>query len=163
MIAPYVTYLRSLPDLQFRAANAQENARLDELVRQGIPAEWVQLLQDAVTDDEHCCSGLVLYGLPRICDENLDYIPGANILPLGLFTFASWSDGDAVCIDLHDGSVWSCPHELLGDETAITLYEDDAFTELPFDAENVRRVSHCMAKSITEFVQDLREGAFDEE
>ncbi|HBI86100.1 MAG TPA: hypothetical protein DDX71_07455 [Ruminococcus sp.] len=163
MIAPYVTYLRGLPELQFRDANAQEKARLEELVMQGMPAEWVPLLQNAAADGESECGEFVLYGLSRICDENLDYIPGANVLPLGLFTIASWSDGDAVCIDLHDGSVWSCPHELLGDETVITLYEDGAFTELPFDAENVRRVSHCMADSIAEFVQSLRDEAFDEE
>jgi hypothetical protein len=153
---PLFQFLEKLDGASFREPTAEETAALLALTDKPLPSVLTELYTRCIPAEEIECAGFVFYGIDRIVSENRDYIPGANLLPFGLLTFASGLDGDSVSIDLNapDHPVYLCPHEQLGDEDAVYLYENGETQELPFTYENILRVSHRMADSFTAFLTE---------
>lgn len=153
---PFFQFLQELDGAEFREPTAEETAAFLALTDKPLPPVLTELYTRLIPAEEIECAGFVFYGIDRMINENRDYIPGANLLPFGLFTFASAMDGDSVSIDLNtpDFPVYLCPHELLGDEDAVYLFENGETQELPFNYENILRVSHRMADSFAEFLTE---------
>lgn len=153
---PLFQFLQELDGASFREPTAEESAALLALTDKPLPPVLTELYTHCIPAEEIECAGFVFYGIDRIVSENRDYIPGANLLPFGLFTFASGLDGDSVSIDLNvpEHPVYLCPHEQLGDEDAVYLFENGETQELPFNYENILRVSHRMADSFAAFVTE---------
>ncbi len=122
-----------------------------------IPELLLDMYKEYVLAEEIECGEVVLYGIDRIVDENKDYIPGANIYPLGLFTFASEMDGDSICFDSNDPAfpVYQCSHSLLDDEEEICFSKDGKIQSISFSYENVIRISTRLSDSFDDFIEKL--------
>ncbi|MBQ2265625.1 MAG: SMI1/KNR4 family protein [Oscillospiraceae bacterium] len=155
----FYRFLSSLEDISFRKPTDEELQKLKEISSGKLPELFMEVYRTAIPEEDVESGDFVFYGIERMYEENTDYIPGANILPFGLFTFASTFTGDAVCMDLNDPqfSVYLCSHELLCDEEEICCYEEK-MEHLPFTYENVLKVSHKLADSFAEFVKLLAAG-----
>lgn len=150
-------FLNGLKGASCENASEESINRLSELFDGKMPELLLDMYKEHVLTDEIGCGEIVLYGIDRIVDENNDYIPGANVHPLGLYTFASELDGDAICFDINDLAfpVYQCSHSLLEDEEEIYFSKDGEMKSLPFTYENVTRISHRLADSFEEFVEKL--------
>ena len=155
----FYRFLSSLEDISFRKPTDEELQKLKEISSGKLPGLFMEVYTTAMPEEDAEFEDFVFYGIERMYEENTDYIPGANILPFGLFTFASTFIGDAVCMDLNDPqfSVYLCSHEFLCDEEEICCYEEK-MEHLPFTYENVLKVSHKLADSFAEFVKLLAAG-----
>ncbi|MBQ9110703.1 MAG: SMI1/KNR4 family protein [Oscillospiraceae bacterium] len=154
----FYRFLSSLEDISFRKPTDDELEKLQEISSGKLPELFMEVYRTAIPEEDAESGDFVFYGIERMQAENTDYIPGANILPFGLFTFASTFIGDAVCMDLNDPqfSVYLCSHEFLCDEEEICCEEN--MEHLPFTYENVLKVSHKLADSFAEFVKLLAAG-----
>ena len=155
----FYRFLSSLEDISFRKPTGEELQKLKEISSGKLPGLFMEVYTTAMPEEDAEFEDFVFYGIERMYEENTDYIPGANILPFGLFTFASTFTGDAVCMDLNDPQfpVYLCSHEFLCDEEEICCYEEK-MEHLPFTYENVLKVSHKLADSFAEFVKLLAAG-----
>ena len=155
----FYRFLSSLEDISFRKPTDEELQKLKEISSGKLPELFMEVYTTAMPEEDAEFEDFVFYGIERMYEENTDYIPGANILPFGLFTFASTFIGDAVCMDLNDPQfpVYLCSHEFLCDEEEICCYEEK-MEHLPFTYENVLKVSHKLADSFAEFVKLLAAG-----
>lgn len=156
MLEKYLDFLNKRYHDSFRKATDDEINNLVSLGKNQLPEEFIELYRNAMPVKEIEISGIVFYPAERIIAENTDYVPGANILPYGLFTFASTADGDAVCIDLEykDHTVFQCPCDLLSDETQIAFYKKQMIS-LPFNYKTITEFSGCIAENIDEFLEML--------
>lgn len=146
MTDEFLTFLKDNGG-SFRKAADDELKKLDKLSEIGLPDSFKKFLSQHVLNNELKFEDeYVFYGIDRMYEENFDYVPGANIYPLGLLTFASTLDGDAICIDIHDNTypVRQCSHDLLSDEEEISYYKKEMIT-LNFNYENVIKVSPLLA------------------
>lgn len=152
-------FLESLNNISFEKATEKDREKLQELSSGKLPEIFREVYWETYPADNVEYGDFVFYGVERMCEENTDYIPGANLLPLGLFTFASTFDGDSICFDLNDSDfpVYQCSHSLLSGEEDITYYKDKMH-ELPFNYENVIKVAPKLAESFDEFVRKLLSG-----
>ncbi|MBR1737578.1 MAG: SMI1/KNR4 family protein [Firmicutes bacterium] len=154
---PFLEYLESLDDIPFIMPTENDIEKLKQLSSCKLPAMFLEAYSRAVPADDIEYADFVYYGIDRIVDENTNYVPGANILPLGLFTFSSTLDGDSICFDINNPNypVYQCSHSLLSDENEISYYKDEMHN-LPFNYENVVKVSPKLADSFDEFVAKLQ-------
>jgi len=143
----------------FAPAKEEEIQQLVELGKGKLPNEFLEIYKNKMPEREIEIKDIVIYPMSRIKEENFNYIPGANIYPLGFLTFASTLDGDAICIDLNDknGAVYQCSHSLLADGEKISFYTDK-MVSLEFSYENIIRCSVKLANSYMEFAKELRRG-----
>ena len=150
-------FLKKFDGESCEKASEESVDRLSELFGGKMPELLLNMYKEHVLNDEIECGEIVLYGIDRIVEENNDYVPGANVHPLGLYTFASELDGDAICFDINAPAfpVYQCSHSLLEDEEEIYFSKDDEMKSLPFTYENVTRISHRLADSFEEFVEKL--------
>lgn len=155
----FYKFLGSLNDISFEKATEKDREKLQELSSGKLPETFREVYWETYPADDVEYGDLVFYGAERMCEENTDYIPGADLLPLGLFTFASTFDGDSICFDLNDPDhpVYQCSHELLSGEDDITYYKGEMH-KLPFNYENVIKVAPKLAESFDEFVRKLLSG-----
>ena len=153
----YNKFLEGLEGIEFVKTSDEDIARLKELFSDKIPEILLETYAEHVPADDVEFGDFVFYGIDRIIEENSDYVPGANIHPFGLFTFASTFDGDSICFDSNNSAypVYQCSHELLGDEDEISIYKEGKFHDMPFTYENVIKVSACLADSFEDFATDL--------
>ena len=153
-------FLESIEGIEFENTSEDSIAKLKELFSGKLPDMLLETFEKHVPSDDVEFEDFVFYGIDRIIEENTDYVPGANIYPMGLFTFASTYDGDSIVFDSNNPSfpVYQCSHELLGDEEEISYYKNGSFQDLTFEYENVIKVSACLADSFEEFVTDLING-----
>ena len=146
MTDEFLTFLKDNGG-SFRKAADDELKKLDKLSEIGLPDSFKKFLSQHVLNNElEFEDEYVFYGIDRMYEENFDYVPGANIYPLGLLTFSSTLDGDAICTDIHDDTypVRQCSHDLLSDEEEISYYKKEMIT-LNFNYENVMKVSPLLA------------------
>ena len=155
MVNKFINFLNSIEGASLRAATDDEIRKLKELSEK-LPDVFVEIYSQAVPENKIEYEDFVFYDIDRICVENTVAVPGANILPFGLFTFASTFDGDAICVDLNvpDLPVYQCSHDLLGDGTKISYYTKNMIT-LAFNYENILKVSPKLADSLSDFVSKL--------
>ena len=156
MIKKFIDFLSNLEGASLRPATDDEIRKIKELSEE-LPDVFVEIYSQAVPEDELEYEDFVFYDIDRICIENTDAVPGANILPFGLFTFASTFDGDAICVDMNDPElpVYQCSHSLLSDEDGISYYKKDHMVTLEFNYDNILKVSPRLADSFSDFVDKL--------
>ena len=150
-------FLSGIDGIKLENGSEKDIEKLKDIFSGNIPKELLETFIEHVPADDVEVGDCVFYGIDRIIEENKDYVPGANIYPFGLFTFASTFDGDSICYDSNnsDYPVYQCSHELLGDESEISIYKNGKFQDLPFTYDNIIKVSACLSDSFEEFVNDL--------
>ena len=155
----FYKFLERLEGISLECPKESDIERLQELSSGKLPEMFLEVYRKAVPVREVEYDDFVFYGIERIVDENTDYIPGANLLPLGLFTFASALDGDSICFDLSDTNypVYQCSHSLVSGESDITYYKGEMH-RLSFNYENVIKVAPKLADSFEDFVRKLLSG-----
>ena len=155
MTTKFIHFLSNLEGASLRAATDDEIKKLKELTDK-LPDVFVEIFSQAMPEDDLEYEDFEFYGIDRICIENVDAVPGANLLPFGFFTFASTFDGDSICVDLNDPDlpVYQCSHSLLEDETEISYYKKEMIT-LAFNYENIVKVSPKLADCFSDFVDKL--------
>lgn len=155
----FFSFLKSIEGASFIKPSDEELLKFREISGGKLPDMLTEVYTNTMPADEIEFSDFVFYGIDRMYEENINYIPGANILPFGVFTFASTFDGDAICIDLNDDDfpVYQCSHELLADESEISYYKEKMIYRLDFNYNNIIKVSYRLADSLTEFIDELSE------
>lgn len=157
---PFYAFLASLEGMSFQTPSAAELEQLEKLTGGRMPEMFraVYEIAEPAADTEY--DGFVFYGLGRMADENTEYVPGANLLPLGLFTFASLDDGDSISFDMNVPGfpVYLCSHETMNGECDIEYFEDGNLLTAPFNYENVVRYAQKLADSFAGFVTALAAG-----
>src|ERR1700678_1926019 len=84
-----------------------------------------------------------IWSVQRAIEENKDYVPGAELFPLGYVVFASNKFGDAYCIDtVHVGSSGEC---------SIVLFPHDVIEE-GASLEDVEQYRLTVATSLEDFL-----------
>ena len=153
----FIKYLKRKGKTQFTEAKEEEIQQLAEWGKGKLPEEFLYVYQNMMPKNVVGIKDIVIYPMERIKNENFHYVPGANIYPLGFFTFASGLDGDAICMDLNDesGSIYQCSHSLLADEEKISFYKNK-MVHLEFSYENVIRCSKKLADNYLEFTKELK-------
>ena len=152
--------LKGIDGIEFQKTDEQDLAGLKDLFSGKIPGMMLETFSEHVPAEDVEYGDFVFYGIKRIIEENTDYIPGANIFPFGLFTFASTFEGDAIVFDSNDPEypVYQCSHSLLDDEEEICFSKNGKIKSLPFSYENVIKVSARLADSFEGFVKRLING-----
>ncbi len=152
--------LKGIDGIKFQKTDDPEIARLKDLFSGKIPDMMLETFSEHVPAEDVEYGDFVFFGIERIIEENTDYIPGANIFPFGLFTFASTFEGDAIVFDSNDPEfpVYQCSHSLLDDEEEICFSKNGKIQSLPFSYENVIKVSARLADSFDGFVKRLISG-----
>lgn len=156
-----LSFLRSLDNVILDKPNESELQKIKELSSNRLPAVFLEAYSTAVPSDDIEFEDFVFYGLERMIEENTDYIPGANLLPLGFFTFASTFDGDCICFDMNDSNypVYQCSHSLHSGEDDISYSKNSKFVEMIFNYENVKATVPMLAKDFEEFISLLQSGS----
>ncbi len=157
---PFISFLESLEEITLEISSDDAVQKIRELTADRLPAMFLETYAASAPKDDAEFGDYVFYGLDRMIDENTDYVPGANLLPLGLFTFASTFDGDCICFDMTDPKfpVYQCSHTLHNGEDDICYSKNEKFFELPFNYENVVKTAPRLADSFDEFVSHLLDG-----
>ncbi|MDP4147268.1 MAG: hypothetical protein Q8936_22810 [Bacillota bacterium] len=153
----FIEYLKEINSSMFEKGDEKEIQQLEELGKKKLPKEFIMVYQEAMPiDNVEIYNDIVLYSFNRIKEENLDAVPGANIYPYGLLTFASTLDGDAICIDLNDKSspIYQCSHSLLSDEEEISFYKNKMISK-EFSYDNIIKFSIRLANNYREFVEEI--------
>ena len=155
-----LSFLKSLEGAKLERPDESDIQKIRELSSDRLPDVFIEAYSEAVPTDDTEFEDFVFYGTNRIIEENTDYVPGANLLPLGFFTFASTFDGDCICFDMNDSRfpVYQCSHELHNGEDDITYRKNSKWVELNFDYENVKTTAPVLAESFEEFIELLRSG-----
>lgn len=153
----FFSFLKNIEGASFIKPSDEELLKFREISCGKLPDMLTEVYTNAMPADEIEFSDFVFYGIDRMYEENINYIPGTNIFPFGFFTFASAFDGDAICIDLNNSNfpVYQCSHELLADESEITYYKEKIMHRLDFNYHNIIKVSYRLADSLTEFIDEL--------
>ena len=150
--------ISSANGVQFKETKPEELEKLNALYNGKIPDTLLDFLKKHMPADDvrlHAGKEFVYYGIQRIIEENTDAVPGCNLHPMGLYTFASLQNGDSICFDSNDPAfpVYLCSHSLLEDGDEILT--DNGETKLPFEYENILKVSQCLGISFDEFVMNM--------
>jgi hypothetical protein len=150
--------ISSINGIQFKETKPEELEKLKELYGGKIPDTLLDYLKKHVPADRtklHARFACVFYGIEEMIEENTDAVPGCNLHPMGLYTFASLENGDSICFDSNDPSfpVYLCSHSMLEDGKEILA--DYGKTKLPFEYENILQVSKCLGSSFDEFVMNM--------
>lgn len=146
----------------FKGASEDDMKVLNDLGKGRLPDDIITFFSQAMPSKNVDMGGFVLYPISRIHEENINYVPGAYIYPIGFFTFASSLDGDAVCIDMtkENGGVYQCSHSLLS-EDKISFYKINHMVELELNYENVIKCSVKLADNFKHFINRIRSGKMD--
>ena len=155
-----LSFFKSLDGVKLEKTDKNELEKIKELSSGRLPAVFLEAYSTAAPVHDVEFDDFVFGGLARIIEENTDYIPGANLLPLGFFTFASTFDGDSICFDMNDSNfpVYQCSHSMHGGEDDIYYYKNSKDVELSFNYENVKATAPMLAKSFEEFISLLQSG-----
>ena len=84
---PFISFLESLEEITLEISSDDAVQKIRELTADRLPAMFLETYAASTPADDAEFGDYVFYGLDRMIDENTDYVPGANLLPLGLFTF----------------------------------------------------------------------------
>lgn len=154
---PFYDFLASLEDMTFQTPDSENVEKLLTLSQGRLPEMFADVYTKQEPLGEAASEDFVFYGLGRMADENTEYVPGANLLPLGLFTFASTDDGDSICFDMNDPAfpVYHVSHETMNGEDDIYYEEDGKWKSVPFNYENVVRYAQKLSDSFAGFVTAL--------
>lgn len=157
---PFFKFLESLDNIAFITPTESDVEKIQELSSGKLPAMFLEVYSKTVPADDAEYDDFIFYGINRIVDENTGYVPGANLLPLGLFTFSSTFNGDSICFDMNNPNfpVYQCSHSLLSGEDDISYCKGSEMYTFPFDFENVIKVAPKLADSFDEFVMKLQSG-----
>lgn len=155
----FYKFLKSLEGMEFTHPSNTDIEKIKILASNRLPSTFLDVYTKSVPKDDVAYKDFVFYGINRVIEENTAYIPGANILPLGLFTFASTLDGDSICFDTNSPSfpVFQCFHSLLSGEEDILWYKGGRHV-LPFNYENVLKIAPKLAETFDDFVLKLLSG-----
>lgn len=136
--------------------SAEEKDRLNGL---GLNDELKEIFFHKFPEDDMECGDLVLLCAEDMYIENTDAVPGCVLLPMGLFTFCTTFDGDAVCADMREKGhpVYQCSHSLIEEGAEIYFSTPDGMVDLPCDRENVLSISPRLADSLESFMDMLAE------
>jgi hypothetical protein len=97
----------------------------------GFPDVLVDFYRDNAPDptDGRVQLGQRIWSVQNAITENRDYVPGADLFPLGYVVFASNKFGDAYCLDtVHCASAGECPvvlfpHDVIEDGASLESVE----------------------------------------
>lgn len=155
----FYKFLQSLKGIEFISPNSSDIEKIKVLASDKLPNAFLNAYKKSVPKNDIEYEDFVFYGINRVIEENTDYIPGANLLPFGLFTFASTFDGDSICFDTNSSTfpVFQCSHSLLSGEDDILWYKEGRHV-LPFNYENILKISPKLADSFDDFVVKLLSG-----
>lgn len=155
----FYKFLKSRRGIKFTIPSDSDIDKMKTLAANKLPETFLDVYTKSVPKGEVEYKDFVFYGISRVIEENTQYIPGVNLLPFGLFTFASTFDGDSICFDTNSPSfpVFQCSHSLLSGEDDICWYKEKLCT-LPFNYENVLKIAPRLADSFDEFVLKLLSG-----
>lgn len=145
----------------FKGASEEDLKVLNDLGQGRLPEDIITFFSQAMPSKNVDMGGFVLYPVSRIHEENINYVPGAFIYPMGFFTFASSLDGDAVCVDItkENGCVYQCSHSLLS-EDGISFYKKQ-MVHLELNYENIIKCSVKLADDFKHFINKIRTGKMD--
>lgn len=155
----FYKFLESLDGIEFMRPSKTSIEKITELASNRLPSTFLDVYTNSVPKNDVEYEDFVFYGINRVIEENTDYIPGANILPFGLFTFASTLDGDSICFDTNSPSfpVFQCFHSLLSGEDDISWYKETMHS-IPFNYENILKIAPKLADTFDDFVLKLLSG-----
>ena len=155
----FYKFLKSREEIKFTTPSDSDIEKMNTLAANKLPETFLDVYTKSVPKQDVEYKDFIFYGISRIIEENTQYIPGANLLPFGLFTFASTFDGDSICFDTNSPSfpVFQCSHSLLSGEDDIFWYKEGMHT-LPFNYENVLKIAPKLADSFDDFVLKLLSG-----
>ena len=150
--------ISSANGIEFKETMPEDFEKLKKLYNGKIPDTLSDYLKKHMPADDvrlHAGKAFVYYGIEEMIEENTDAVPGCNLHPMGLYTFASLENGDSICFDSNDPSfpVYLCSHSMLEDGKEILA--DYGKTKLPFEYENILQVSKCLGSSFDEFVMNM--------
>lgn len=145
----------------FKGASEEDLKILNDLGQGRLPEDIIKFYSQAMPAKNVTLGGFVLYPVSRIHEENINYIPGADIYPMGFFTFASTLDGDAICVDMlnENGCIYQCSHSLLS-ESGISFYKNH-LVELELNYDNIIKCSVKLADNFKSFMNKIRTGKMD--
>ncbi len=150
--------ISSANGIEFKETMPEDFEKLKKLYNGKMPDTLSDYLKKHMPADDvrlHAGKAFVYYGIERIIEENTDAVPGCNLHPRGLYTFASLENGDSICFDSNDPAypVYLCSHSMFEDGDEILA--DYGKTKLPFEYENILQVSKCLGSSFDEFVTNM--------
>ena len=147
-------FLKSLDGAILDKPDESAIQRIKELSSDKLPAGFLEAFSVFAPTDDVEFGDLVFYGLEKMIEENTDYIPGANLQPIGFFTFASTFDGDSICFDLNDDHfpVYQCSHSMHSSEDDIMYYKNSKMVELRFNYDNIKATAPRLSNSFAEFI-----------
>jgi hypothetical protein len=102
----------------------------------GFPGVLIDFYRESAPDGPTGCVELDqrIWSVQNAIAENRDYVPGADLFPLGYVVFASNKFGDAYCIDMfHVGpsgeyTVVLFPHDVIDDGASLEDVEQYRLT-----------------------------------
>lgn len=92
--------------IHFRPA---ETSALEQFRSLGLPDDVVAFYREHEPEECAEIKEVRLWPIADILTENKDYVPGADIYPLGYVVFATTLYGDAFCFDLNARAEHSAP------------------------------------------------------
>jgi hypothetical protein len=82
--------------------------------------------------------------IQEIIEENEDYVPGADVYPLGFTVFASSITGDAYCFNMNEVNKF-------GEHDIYFVDHDEDFNEATSDS--IKQITKFISSSFEEFIQ----------
>ena len=103
------------------------------------------------------CDLIEIHGAEDLVKYNTGAVPVYMVQPFGFFAFASYINGDALCVDLEDDQhpVYQFSHELINDtdnNDTLEIWIDGDIQRFPRNRENALRAAFTMARSFEVFI-----------
>ena len=101
-----------------------------------------------------------IHGAEDLVKYNTGAVPVYMVFPFGFFCFASFINGDAICVDLEDERhpVYQFSHELINDtddSDTLDIWIDGDIQSFPRNRENALRAACLMARSFEIFIENM--------
>ena len=147
----------------FRNATEEELDRLNQLAGGRLTDHMLAFLSAFGLD--HGKRALLrdlieIHGAEDLLKYNTGAVPVYMVHPFGFFCFASFINGDAICVDLEDERhpVYQLSHELINDtddSDILEIWIDGDIQSFPRNRENALRAACTMARSFEDFIENM--------
>ena len=147
----------------FRNATEEELDRLNQLAGGRLTDHMLAFLSAFGLD--HGKRALLrdlieIHGAEDLLKYNTDAVPVYMVFQFGFFCFASFINGDALCVDLEDERhpVYQLSHELINDtddSDILEIWIDGDIQSFPRNRENALRAACTMARSFEDFIENM--------
>lgn len=136
-------------NIEFRPA---EPTTIQQFRALGVPEDAVSFYRNNEPCDCAEINNVRLWPITEVLRENRDYVPGADIYPLGFVVFATTLYGDAFCFDLNGAVGTSAPVVLVSHEIDWTNTDT---------RRNIASLAKRIAPSFETFLAMYEEGTLD--